>query len=134
MDEIKFIPLNKITSDKGSVFHILKNPTFKVNEVYVSTVKKSNIKGWKKHKEMTLNLVVIKGNVKFTFIKKGHKKRYQFEIGDNNYGRLVVKPGFWFCFEGMNDENIIINCADLEHRSDEVDNIPFKSYKDEIPF
>ena len=119
MDEVKFIPLKKISSEKGSVFHVIKNPDFFIREVYVSTVKKNSVKGWKKHKEMTLNLTVIKGRVKFNLTKNSNKCEYI--IGDHNYGRLVVQPGWWVSFEGIDEENIILNCADLEHNSEEIE-------------
>ena len=130
MGEVSLIPLQKITGDKGSVFHIIKDPSFKIKEVYVSTVDQNSVKGWKKHLKMTLNLVVIKGDVKFT-IKK-NSKTYQYVIGDSNYCRLVVAPKCWVCFEGVGEENIIINCADLEHVPSETEIKPFEGYDENI--
>ena len=128
MGEVTLIPLKKISGDKGSVYHIIKDPSFTINEVYVSTVDQNSVKGWKKHLKMTLNLVVIKGDVKFTFRKKS--RTYQYIIGDSNYCRLVVEPNYWVCFEGIGEENIIINCADLKHDPNEVKMINFNRYND----
>ena len=119
MDEIIFTELNRIRGDKGDVAHILKNPDFRIEEVYMSSVSQGAVKGWKRHNRMTLNLVVIKGSVKFTIV---HNNRvYQEVIGEKNYGRLTVKPGLWVCFEGLEKENLIINCADMVHDPSEVD-------------
>ena len=60
--------LKQIMSEDGAVFHAMKD-TDKgfagFGEAYFSTVKQGRIKGWKKHREMTMNLVVIFGCVKF---------------------------------------------------------------------
>lgn len=130
MGEVTLIPLKKITGDKGSVFHIIKDPSLIINEVYVSTVDQNSVKGWKKHLKMTLNLVVIKGDVKFTIRK--NSKTYQYIIGDSNYCRLVVDPNCWVCFEGVGVENMIINCADLKHDPSEIKTIEFNEYNDAL--
>ena len=119
MDEVSFFKLDKIHNDKGSVAHIIKKPSFFIEEVYMSSVKKNVVKGWKKHNRMTLNLVVIKGRVKFTFFKDNNT--LEFLIGDDNYGRLVVAPGWWFSFKGLDEENLVINCADMVHDPTEVE-------------
>jgi len=128
MDEISFIDLKKIIGEKGSVAHIIRSPDFQIKEVYMSSVNKNTVKGWKKHKSMTLNLVVIKGRVKFTFVKRTQTSEHT--IGEGNYGRLIVKPGCWFCFEGLDKENLIINCADMAHDPNEVELKPFTGYQE----
>jgi dTDP-4-dehydrorhamnose 3,5-epimerase len=130
MDEVRFIGLKKIIGDKGSVAHIIRSPDFQIKEVYMSSVHKNAVKGWKKHVSMTLNLVVIKGSVKFTFVKGS--QTCEHTIGEENYGRLVVKPGCWVCFEGLDQENLIINCADMAHDPSEVKVIPFKGYSCDV--
>tara|TARA_B110000977_G_scaffold159698_1_gene203721 strand:- start:466 stop:921 length:456 start_codon:yes stop_codon:yes gene_type:complete len=130
MDEIRFIPLKMIPGEKGSVSHIMKSPDFFIKEVYMSTVNRNSVKGWKKHTKMTLNLAVIKGSVKFTFIKNA--KTCQYTVGGKNYGRLVVAPGCWVCFEGLEEENMIVNCADLEHDPDEIELRSFEGYPKDI--
>ena len=127
MDKVRLFSLDKINTDKGSVYHIIKDPDFKIKEVYLSSLGKKIVKGWKKHTEMTLNLVVIKGNVNFTIIKAGEKKQYV--IGDNNYCRLVIPPKCWVCFEGLDCENTIINCADMVHDPGEVELKEFEGYE-----
>lgn len=130
MDQIELIELNKINDEKGSVFHIIKNHDFNIKEVYLSSLEKNIVKGWKKHKEMTLNLVVIKGNVLFTII--GNNIKTQYMIGDNNYCRIQIPPNNWVSFEGMDDENLIINCADMIHDPDETILKKFNGYNQDF--
>ena len=60
--------LKRYESDKGSVLQFIRkdNKGFRsFEEVYFSTVNYQQIKGWKKHTEMILNLVVVTGEVEF---------------------------------------------------------------------
>jgi dTDP-4-dehydrorhamnose 3,5-epimerase len=127
MDKVKLIQLDKMSNEKGSVYHIIKEPNFKIKEVYLSSLTKKVVKGWKKHKSMTLNLVVIKGNVLFTILNGGTIEKHT--IGDSNYCRLVIPPKCWVCFEGMDHENIIINCSDMVHDPAEIDLKEFNGYE-----
>ena len=68
MDGVILTPLKKIYNSKGDIFHAMKKSDkgfAGFGEAYFSTVKTGEIKGWKKHKEMMLNLIVIKGEIEF---------------------------------------------------------------------
>ena len=68
MDGVTLTPLKKITHPKGDIFHAMKasdDGFFGFGEAYFSTVNQGEVKGWKKHTEMTLNLVVVTGEIKF---------------------------------------------------------------------
>lgn len=119
MDEIKLSDLQKIDGDLGSVYHIYRDINVKVKEVYLSTVKAGKTKGWKLHKKMTLNLAVVKGDVKFYVENPVTEARSEFIIGDSNYKRLTVPPNFWVAFQGLGAENIVINVADYGHDEEE---------------
>lgn len=120
-------PLKQIKTPKGDVWHAMKKSDdgfAGFGEAYFSFVDKGAVKGWKKHKEMTLNLVVILGVVKFRLIDdreesktKGIKK--EFTLSPQNYYRLTVAPGVWVCFEGLGEQNMLINLADMEHNPSE---------------
>lgn len=61
--------LKKIPTPKGMVFHGLKaseNSYKGFGEAYFSSVAPNEIKGWKRHSRMTLNLIVIVGEIEFT--------------------------------------------------------------------
>mgnify|MGYP001390384188 CR=1 FL=1 len=82
MDEID---LNKIfltdlrifPSYDGDVLHAIKNSDngyVNFGEAYFSKINYKNIKGWKRHKRMTMNLIVPIGTIKFVFIDNKRKK------------------------------------------------------------
>jgi len=101
-------------------------------EAYFSEVEPAAIKGWKYHKEMTLNLIVPKGQVKFVFCIKG-EGTYKFEeivIGKDKYARITVKPGIWFGFQGVHSEtSLVLNIADILHRAEEADRLDLNDIK-----
>ena len=70
INKIKLIKLKKIKSDKGFIVKSISkfDKYFRgFEELYFSTVKKNNIKGWNYHKKMTCNIIVIKGMIEFIF-------------------------------------------------------------------
>ena len=90
-------------------------------EAYFSSVKQNMTKGWKLHKYMTLNLIVPYGEINF-IVHDGINNRTLIEplinvtLGDNNYSRLTVPPGFWVAFKGVGKgSNILLNIASIEH-------------------
>src|SRR4051812_6213585 len=63
--------LRQIPGEKGDVLHALRNDeaTFKkFGEIYFSTVLHGVFKGWKRHTEMVLNLVVPVGTIRFYIV------------------------------------------------------------------
>jgi dTDP-4-dehydrorhamnose 3,5-epimerase len=50
------------------------------------------------------------------------------ELGPLNYYRLTVLPGIWVAFEGMENLNLLMNMADLEHDPEEVDRKDLEAY------
>ena len=68
--DLLITPLNIIDTPGGNVMHAMKgsDPGFvKFGEAYFSKVNPFEIKAWKRHKEMTLNLVVPQGKIRFVF-------------------------------------------------------------------
>lgn len=125
-------PLKKIYHPKGDIFHGMKKRDkgfVGFGETYFSKIKGGEIKGWNRHKKMTLNLIVPVGEVTFVIYdgreKSGTKGNY-FEVmlSPNNYQRLTVSPGLWLAFKGnSSDTNLILNVADMEHNPDEVERL-----------
>lgn len=113
-----------IPTKGGSVKHICKNdsPGFdSFGEAYASIVSKDVVRAWKKHNLMILNLVVIKGEVKFVFFEEKKNKFAEIIIGDNNNKRISVQPKIWFGFKGLSENSIIVNIASIKHDPSEVD-------------
>tara|TARA_B100000214_G_C23930928_1_gene610724 strand:+ start:763 stop:1212 length:450 start_codon:yes stop_codon:yes gene_type:complete len=134
MDEINIkgvllVNLKIINHPSGDILHAMKSTDdgfvgFK--DAYFSTIHKGEIKGWKMHKKMTLNLIVPKGKVRFilfdnrmgTFSKT---KYFSIVLSRKNYQRLTLPPGIWHAFRGEGKkENIILNISDMNHDPKEI--------------
>ena len=123
MDGVTLAPLKKITHPKGDVFHAMKasdDGFCGFGEAYFSTVNMGDIKGWKKHSEMTLNLVVVTGEIEF--VVYDGDSFFNVKLSKDNYQRLTIKPNLWLAFRGIRDENILLNLASIEHNSNESEN------------
>lgn len=125
LDKIKITKLSEIETNNGNVMHIIKKneETFKsFGEAYFSWIKKNTIKGWKKHKKMTMNLVVPVGSVKFVFFDPNLLFSKEITIGENFYSRITVPPNLWFGFKGIGKSyNLVLNIASILHNPEEVD-------------
>jgi dTDP-4-dehydrorhamnose 3,5-epimerase len=117
-------PLKRIPSEKGDVLHALKHDEaeyLSFGEAYFSFIRRDAVKGWKKHLQMTLNLIVPVGNIRFILFddRPGSQSKGQFQevvIGDLNYARLTIPPGIWFSFCGLaEDKNLLLNISNIKH-------------------
>ena len=120
----------KIDQSTGSVMHALKASSdgyAGFGEAYFSSVNFQKVKGWKLHQRMTLNLVVPCGDIRFIIHDGQQNKRQAYiepiidvVLGDSNYSRLTVPPGFWVAFEGVGTNfNMLMNVANIEHDPNE---------------
>ena len=130
-------PLKKIHHPKGDVLHGMKKSEQGFNgfgEAYFSTIKGGQIKGWNRHKRMTLNLVVPMGSVTFVIYDDrngiGTKSNFfEVELSPDNYQRLTVPPGLLLAFKGKsNGTNLILNIADMEHDPDEIERLDLDQF------
>jgi dTDP-4-dehydrorhamnose 3,5-epimerase len=95
-------------------------------EAYFSTIHKEDIKGWKKHTKMTLNLIVILGEVEFVVYNQREKSFFIVRLSKRNYQRLTIKPNLWVAFKGISKNSILLNIADIEHDPNEAINRELK--------
>ena len=117
-NKIKATKLKIIDHDKGPILHALKESDSvykKFGEIYFSEVFYGKTKGWKRHTNMTMNLVVPQGLVKFVFYDANIDYFEEYKIGISNYIRLTVPPGLWFAFKGLEKKNLVVNISDIEH-------------------
>ena len=124
MDGVTLTPLKQITHPKGDIFHAMKasDDGFSgFGEAYFSTINLGEIKGWKKHTEMTLNLVVVTGEI--DFVVHDNNSFYSVRLSKNNYQRLTVGPGLWLAFKGLSVESMLLNLASIEHNPNESENV-----------
>ncbi len=127
LDSIIVTPLKIIEVQEGDVFHILKKSDtgfLGFGECYFSSINKNAIKAWKRHKIMTMNLVVPVGQVKFTFFSDDLFNFKSITVGEDNYQRITIPPMVWFGFQGMSEGNsLILNISNILHDPDEVERI-----------
>lgn len=125
---VSLTPLRHIKGDAGDIFHIMRKdtPGFKqFGEVYISTVKQGSVKGWKRHREMTLNIVVPAGAIRFVLYNEKDKTLMDVVLSPDNYQRLTVLPGTWMAFRGEGpEESFLVNFADITHDPSEAESMP----------
>ena len=129
MDGVILTPLKQIHNPKGDIFHAMKKSDTGFagfGEAYFSTINQDDIKGWKIHTKMTLNLVVPIGEIEFVIYDEEIKEFFSVKLSQNNYQRLTVKPNFWMAFRGLGEYNMLLNLASIEHDPNEAINIDLK--------
>ena len=138
---VYFLQLNPIITTGGKVMHAVKGlddnlPDF--GECYFSTAKSKDPKAWKKHSKMICNLFVPKGSVKFVFYDdraddENNHSITEFNLSEKNYGRLIIHPGIWFGFAGIDEgESIVLNVSNILH--DPAESIRLEPGTDKIPY
>ena len=133
MEQVILTKLLQIDNPKGSIYHGMKKSDEGYNgfgEAYFSNIKKSCIKGWKKHTRMTLNLIVPFGEVKFVIFDEKVNRFLTFTLSQKNYQRLTIPPNLWLAFKGLDEVNMVLNIASIEHDASECINCDIK----EIPY
>ena len=132
-------PQKRILNPKGDILHAMKCSSagyVGFGEAYFSIVHPGVIKGWKRHRSATLNLIVPVGLVRFVIYDDRPQSSSvgQFidvNIGEENHVRLTVSPGLWVAFTGISEGlNMLLNISSEEHDPAEADNIEL----DAIPF
>ena len=132
--------LKIISTDGGNIFHayLKNNPDqIDIHEVYFSTINYNQIRGWKKHKDMTVNLIVPIGRVKVHMIQEidsgFEHKRFEEILSQNPYFRLSISPGTWFAFEGLSKpKSLICNIADKPHDPLEISRKDFSFFANSV--
>jgi dTDP-4-dehydrorhamnose 3,5-epimerase len=141
IDGVQVVPLRRIPDERGTVMQMLRatDPHFtQFGEIYFSTVYPDVVKGWHRHREMTLNYACVFGRIKLVLYDERAGSTSKGELlevflGPDDYSLVVVPPGVWNGFKGMSDPwAIVANCATHPHdpsRSERLD--PFENH---IPY
>ena len=129
IDDVLITPLKIMQVNAGDVFHGIKSSDkgyFGFGEAYFSSIKPGQTKGWKRHKKMTLNIIVPSGEIQFVMFDDRNNCDGRFQdivISLKNYCRLTIPPMVWMAFKGLSDENsLLLNVASIPHDSDESEN------------
>lgn len=133
---VEITDLKIISGYKGAVLRGLKrsDPSFKdFGEAYFSEIHKDVVKGWKRHKSMTLNLITISGEIEFFIYDDREAPTLKsIKLSRNNYKRLTIPPMVWIAFKGIGDVNMLLNIADIEHDPEEVENVSLEEFQIKI--
>ena len=130
-------PMRIIDVMGGSVLRVMnthEESCVGFGEAYFSTVEYNTIRGWKRHKEMTLNLVVPMGSIRFVVYDGRNSSStfgnfQEFILSRSNYNRLTIPPGVWVGFQGVGvEDNILLNIANIPHDDNEVDHVPLEEF------
>ena len=128
---VNISPLSIIDTKGGDVLHAMKMSDHGYSgfgEAYFSTIEPQAIKGWKRHKQMVLNLVVPVGTVRFILFDDrdnqdnvNHFQEVTLSI-ENGYSRLTIPPMIWVGFQGLGlQTSLVLNIANIEHLPEEVE-------------
>ena len=128
---VNITPLSIIDTKGGDVFHAMKISDHGYSgfgEAYFSTIEPDAIKGWKRHKQMVLNLVVPVGTVRFILFddRDNQDNVNQFQEVtlsiEDGYSRLTIPPMIWVGFQGLGlQKSLVLNIANIEHSPEEVE-------------
>ena len=143
IEGVKVIPLKRIPDERGTIMHMLRrdDPHFiEFGEIYFSTIYRGVIKGWHRHRDMTLNYACVFGRIKLVIYDDREDSPTRGAImeqflGPDHYALVQIPPGLWNGFKGMSDPHAIIaNCCTHPHdpsakRSDRLD-----PHNNDIPY
>ena len=132
MDGVILTPLKQIKNPKGDIFHAMKRSDAGYDgfeEAYFSTINKEDIKGWKKHTKMTLNIIVPVGEIEFIIYDEDKREFESIKLSQKNYQRLTLKPNLWMAFRGIGSYNMLLNLASIEHDPEESHNKSIEDIK-----
>ena len=128
--DILVTPLSRIDTKDGDVLHAMKQKDTGYDgfgEAYFSWVFAGAIKAWKRHTQMTMNVVVPLGQVRFVFRCLNSDGIEEFrveEIGVDRFVRITVPPNIWFGFQGLQTpHNLLLNIANIPHDPDESEHL-----------
>lgn len=133
IEGVQVIPLKRIPDERGTVMHMLRktDPHFaQFGEIYFSTIYRGVVKGWHRHREMTLNYACPFGRIKLVLYddREGSSSRgelMEIFLGPDNYSLVIIPPEVWNGFKGMSDPcAIVANCCTHPHdpsRSERID-------------
>ena len=137
---VKVIPLRRIPDERGTIFHMLRrtDPHFvEFGEIYFTSIYRDVVKGWHRHRLMTLNYACIWGRIKLVLYDDREDSPTRGTLmerflGADDYSLVVIPPWVWTGFKGMSDVSMIANCA--THTHDPTLSERIDPHGDQIPY
>jgi len=130
VEGIFLTPLKIIDVPEGDVLHGMKSSDkgySSFGEAYFSMVLNDKVKAWKRHRTMSLNLIVPVGEIRFVIYddrqdSKSFKTFSEVSLSRDFFYRLTIPPMLWMGMQGKHkDTNLLLNIANIEHDPSEVD-------------
>jgi dTDP-4-dehydrorhamnose 3,5-epimerase len=132
IEGLRVTELRRIPDERGAVLHMLRadSPNFQgFGEIYFSTVYPGAVKGWHRHREMTLNYAVPVGTIRLVCFddRPGSPTMgnvLELDVGELNYVLVTIPPLVWNGFRGEGAVTAVVaNCATVPHRPDEIERL-----------
>ena len=139
IDGVTLTPTKIIKNPNGNIYHVLKKSDagyLGFGEAYISTIEVGKIKGWKKHYNMTMNVVIPVGSVCVVIFddrpsSPTRNSFFETVLSIDNYFRITIPAGLWSAFMGVGLENsMIFNISDCIHNDSRSESLAFC----EIPY
>jgi dTDP-4-dehydrorhamnose 3,5-epimerase len=118
------VPLRRIPDERGTIFHMLSSTDehfVRFGEIYFTTIYRDVVKGWHKHREMTLNYACVYGRIKLVLYDDRDESPtkgtlQEIFLGPDNHSLVVIPPLVWNGFKGMTEPfAIVANCCTHPH-------------------
>lgn len=137
---VTIVPLRRIPDERGTIYHMLKrtDPHFiEFGEIYFTSIYRGVVKGWHRHRLMTLNYACIWGRVKLVLYDERPDSPTRGALlerflGPDDYSLVVIPPGIWTGLKGMSEIALVANCATHPHDPSLTERLdPFQNH---IPY
>ncbi|MBI2031231.1 MAG: dTDP-4-dehydrorhamnose 3,5-epimerase family protein [Candidatus Levybacteria bacterium] len=141
IDGVHIKKLSKIPDERGTIMHMLREDDRefeRFGEVYFSKSYPGIIKGWHKHKKMTLNYCVAEGMIKLVLFddrknSKTYKRLQEIFVGEDNYCLVQIPPGVINGYKTIGVKPaVLINCSTHPYNEKEIIRIDPLSQK--VPY
>jgi dTDP-4-dehydrorhamnose 3,5-epimerase len=141
IDGLRVTPLRRIADERGTIYHMLRadDPHFEqFGEIYFTSIYRGIVKGWHKHREMTLNYACIFGRVKLVAYDDRPDSPtagslVEVFLGPDDHSLVTIPPGVWSGFKGMSDPfAIVANCC--THTHDPSRTTRLDPFENDIPY
>lgn len=132
IEGVDVVALRRFADTRGTVLQMLNatDPHFSgFGEVYFSSVYPGVVKGWKRHRRMTVNYACILGRVKLVLYDDRGGSSTNGTVTElclcpDEYRLVVIPPLVWHGFQGAGQPApIVANCASEPSDPDELDRL-----------
>jgi dTDP-4-dehydrorhamnose 3,5-epimerase len=143
IEGVHVVPLRRVPDERGTVMHMLRadDPHFlDFGEIYFSTVYRGVVKGWHRHRDMTLNCACIFGRIKLALYDERENSPSRGALmelfpGPDQYVLVQIPPGVWNGFKGLSDPcAIVANCCTHPHEPDADRTDRLDPFSNHIPY